>query len=198
MSTAARSLPADAVVAVSSASRAVGELAGLLMALPDRAVWTRRLRHAAAEGDGLDIAVECALGDATLLDAVPLRPSTTLATRLDAVAEAARCAAGAVRAADELHRDHLALAERERLGRYAGPLLTLLAEHGELTIAFAVEQIGGTPTTIGGLLDKLVAMGIIEETTGQKRNRIYRYSPFLDLFTSDDTRPMSLPVEVTQ
>jgi len=43
-----------------------------------------------------------------------------------------------------------------------------------------------------------VAMGIIEETTGQKRNRIYRYSPFLDLFTSDDTRPMSLPVEVTQ
>ena len=31
-----------------------------------------------------------------------------------------------------------------------------------------------------------------------KRNRIYRYSPFLDLFTSEDRPPTSLPEEVTQ
>lgn len=37
----------------------------------------------------------------------------------------------------------------------------------------------------------------IEETTGQKRNRIYRYSPFLDLFTADERASSSMPEEVT-
>ena len=68
----------------------------------------------------------------------------------------------------------------------AVPLLDLLVEHPVVTVKYVVEQVGGTPTTIGALLDKLVAMRIIEEITGHKRNRIYRYSPFLDLFTSED------------
>jgi Fic family protein len=86
----------------------------------------------------------------------------------------------------------------ESLGRYAVPLLDLLVEHPVVTVKYAVEEVGGTPTTIGGLLDKLVAMRIIEETTGHKRNRIYRYSPFLDLFTSENQPSTSLPEEVTQ
>ncbi len=73
----------------------------------------------------------------------------------------------------------------ESLGRYAVPMLDLLVEHPVVTVKYAVDQLGGTPTTIGGLLDKLAAMQIIEEVTGHKRNRIYRYSPFLDLFTSE-------------
>lgn len=189
MSTRARSLRPDAVVAVSAASRAVGELVGLLSGLPDSAVWTRWLRRAALDGDGLDVAVRCASGDVALLDAVPLRPSTTLATRLGAVAEAARWAAGAVRSADGLHRGHLALAERERLGRYAAPLLALLAEHGDLTIPFVVERLGTSPTTAGLLIERLGALGVVEEITGRRRDRVFRYTPLVRCFERKRSAP---------
>jgi hypothetical protein len=80
---------------------------------------------------------------------------------------------------------HLRLAASENLGRYAIPLLELLAEQPLVTVRYVVGRIGSTPTTIGGLLEKAASLGIVEEVTGQKRNRIYRYSSFLDLFTSD-------------
>lgn len=182
MTTPARSLPPDAVVAVSAASRAVGELAGVLSGLPDSAVWTGWLRRVARDGDELDVAVRCALGDSSLLDAVALRPSTTLVDRLGAVAEAARWAAGAVRSADGLHRRHLAIAERERLGRHAAAALALLAEQGEVTIRFVVERLGMSPTTAGLLAERLAALGIAEEVTGRRRNRVFRYTPLLRCF----------------
>jgi Fic family protein len=83
----------------------------------------------------------------------------------------------------DLRDRHLRAVAAESLGRYAVPLLDLLVQHPVVTVKYAVERVGGTPTTIGGLLDKLVALGIVEETTGHKRNRLYRYSPFVDLFT---------------
>ncbi|HWL44019.1 MAG TPA: Fic family protein [Ilumatobacter sp.] len=97
----------------------------------------------------------------------------------------------------DLRDVHLRTVTAENLGRYALPVLDLLVEHPVVTVKYVVEHVGGTPTTIGGLLDKLTSLGVIEETTGQKRNRVYRYSPFLDLFTADDPAPSSLPEEVT-
>ena len=66
-----------------------------------------------------------------------------------------------------------------------------------MTAGYAVEKLGAAPTTIGSLLDKATKLGIVEEITGQKRNRVYRYSPFLDLFTSEDTPGPGAAVEVT-
>jgi hypothetical protein len=48
---------------------------------------------------------------------------------------------------------------------------------------YAVDQLGGTTTMIGELLDKMVAVPIGDETTGHILNRTYRHSPFIDLFT---------------
>lgn len=98
-------------------------------------------------------------------------------------------AADAIRVATavaELRDQHLRLAALENLGRYGLPLLDLLVEQPLVTVKYAVERIGGTPTTVGGLLERLAALGVIKEVTGQKRNRAYRYSPFLDLFTPND------------
>lgn len=83
----------------------------------------------------------------------------------------------------DLRNRHLREVGTENLGRYAVPTLDLLVEHPVVTVQYVVERVGGTPTSIGGLFDKLVAMRIIEEITGHKRNRVYRYSPFMDLFS---------------
>ncbi len=98
----------------------------------------------------------------------------------------------------QLRDRHLRLAASENLGRYGVPLLDLLAEQPLVTVKYAVEHIGGTHTTVGGLLERLAALHVIKEVTGQKRNRVYRYSPFLDLFTNDEPAGLVLPEEVTQ
>lgn len=108
---------------------------------------------------------------------------------LTGVAIAAKDALRVAQSIADLRDRQLRAVAAESLGRYAVPLLDLPAEHPMVTVKYAVEQVGGTPTTIGGLLDKLVALRIIEETTGHKRNGIYRYSPFLDLFTTEDRPP---------
>ena len=84
----------------------------------------------------------------------------------------------------------------EGLGRYSVPLLDLLVEQPLVTVKFANEKLGGTAATIGGLLDRLVGLGVVSEVTGGKRNRVYRYSPFLDLFTPDAVGASPAPARV--
>jgi hypothetical protein len=94
-----------------------------------------------------------------------------------------------VAAAIAVLRDrHLRLVASNNLGRYAVPLLDLLAQQPLVTVRYVVERLGSTPTTAGGLLDKLASLELVHEVTGQKRNRVYRYSPYLDLFTNDEPR----------
>ena len=106
-------------------------------------------------------------------------------------------AARVATAVADLRDRHLRQAAAENFGRYGVPLLDLLAEQPLMTVRFAVERLGASPTTIGGLLDKATKLGIVEEITGQKRNRVYRYSPFLDLFTADEPDVPYLAEEVT-
>lgn len=101
-------------------------------------------------------------------------------------------------AVTELRDRHVRLAASENLGRYGVPLLDLLIEQPLVTVKYAIERIGGTPTTIGGLLDRLAVLGVVEEVTGQKRNRVYRYSPFLDLFTADQPSVLALAEKVAR
>jgi Fic family protein len=50
-----------------------------------------------------------------------------------------------------------------------------------------VEDILGiTFRTANGLLEHLSQINIVEEMTGQKRNRIYRFTPYLDLFNDNE------------
>ena len=67
-------------------------------------------------------------------------------------------------------------------------MLDLLAEQPVVTIKYKSARLGSTPSTVGRLLDGLVTLGIVEEITGRKRDRVYRYSPFLDVLAD---RPVS-------
>ena len=94
----------------------------------------------------------------------------------------------AVRVAAELSsltESHGRMATRRDFGKYGWPMLDLLAEQPVITIKYASARLGATPTTVGRLLDRMVSMRIVDEITGQRRNRVYRYSPFLDILADD-------------
>ena len=76
----------------------------------------------------------------------------------------------------------------QNLGEYAWPLLDLLVEQPIVTTKHVCTRLGATPSTVGRLLDDLAALGIVDEVTGRRRNRVYRYSPFLDIL-ADDPEP---------
>ena len=97
-------------------------------------------------------------------------------------------AGDAVRVAGELSaltEGHRRIATSKNLGMYGWPLLDLLAEQPIMTIKRASTNLGATPTTVGRLLEQMVSIGMVDEVTGQRRNRVYRYSPFLDVLTDD-------------
>lgn len=94
----------------------------------------------------------------------------------------------AVRVAAELSaltNDHRKTAISHNFGKYGWPLLELLAEQPIMTIKYATAKLGATSTTIGGLLDQMASLGIVTEITGRQRNRVYRYSPFLNILADD-------------
>ena len=94
----------------------------------------------------------------------------------------------AVRVATELSaltEEHRRAATTRDLGKYAWPMLDLLAQQPVITIRYASARLSATPTTVGRVLDQMVLRGIAEEVTGRRRDRVYRYSPFLDVLADD-------------
>jgi Fic family protein len=113
---------------------------------------------------------------------------------LDGIRIAADDAADTAIELSTLRDDHLRLVSAEHLGRYAVPLLDLLAEQPQLTIKYATEQLGTTPATTTRLLERMQDLRIVTEITGQRRNRVYGYTAFLDILTvEDDRRPRVAP-----
>ena len=103
----------------------------------------------------------------------------------------ASTASDAVRVAGELSvltAEHRRMASVNNFGKYGWPLLNLLAEQPILTVKYASAKLGATATTVGGLLERMVPLGVVAEITGRRRNRVYRYTPFLDIL-SDETAP---------
>ena len=62
-------------------------------------------------------------------------------------------------------------------------LLELFFSHPIMSYDFAKEKLGLSHPTVNKLIGDLASLGIIEETTGFKRNRNYKFSKYLDLFT---------------
>ena len=100
----------------------------------------------------------------------------------------AATASDAIRVAQELTDladKHRQIVTSHGLGKYGWPLIDLLASQPIMTIKYAASQMSATSTTIGKLLDQLVQLGIVTEITGQRRNRVYRYTPFLHILTNE-------------
>ena len=73
----------------------------------------------------------------------------------------------------------------ERLGRAAGNghrVLEHLYERPILSVNEVRDLLGVTYTAANQLVDRLVEIGVLEEITGQARNRRFRYAAYIGLF----------------
>jgi DNA-binding IclR family transcriptional regulator len=59
---------------------------------------------------------------------------------------------------------------------YAGPIIS---------VQHAASSAGIVFTSANSILQNLVKLGLIEETTGRKRNRRFSYAPYLALFQDE-------------
>jgi Fic family protein len=76
----------------------------------------------------------------------------------------------------ELHRSQFAK------NANALKLIDTLLTHPYIDINFVTATLGCAFVTAGKIVQQLVAAGLLQETTGQSRNRVYRYRPYLELF----------------
>ena len=87
-------------------------------------------------------------------------------------------------------RKILTLRERVRQTATAGlpnstaglALIDYLFEHPMVAVRMAQQHLGCAYATANNLIIHLEKLGLLEETTGWKRNRRYRFKPYLDLF----------------
>ncbi len=98
------------------------------------------------------------------------------------------------REATETARKVLALREDHRsrltegLGRAAGNghrILEHLYQRPILNVSEVVDFLGITYAGANNLVSRLEDLGLLQEITGQRRGRVFRYAPYLDLFGED-------------
>ena len=88
-----------------------------------------------------------------------------------------------------MREEHRALIASD-LGRAAPNALTLLEKLFERPIVNVneVAELTGTAfATANRVVESLEKLGLLIEITGQKRNRVYSYEPYLQLFQDDET-----------
>ena len=95
------------------------------------------------------------------------------------------------RSATDTSRAILDLRERNRdqiaehsASSYGPRLLDQLFQTPVVTIRMVESHLGCSFATAGKAVEALEQLGLLEEITGQKRHRRYRYRPYLDLFHS--------------
>lgn len=107
---------------------------------------------------------------------------------VDAIAETANQAVETAKALNELHSQHRQqVATLGRLSGSATQVLAALFQYPIANIAKLVEATSLTPATVGKVMDTLEnELTIVKEQTGQKRNRLYVYSEYLDILNQHD------------
>lgn len=107
---------------------------------------------------------------------------------LAGVEQTATAAASTARAVVELRAEHVANLQRERLGANALRLLDLLFHQPLVDAAIVRDRLAITSPTANALLARFVKLGLLEEITGMRRNRRYRYRDYVSLFQQPATR----------
>jgi len=76
----------------------------------------------------------------------------------------------------------IALATARGIGKHEAALTDLLFERPIIDIRAAEKMLGTTYATASQAVTNLEKAGYLKETTGMKRNKVYRFSGYLDLF----------------
>ena len=102
---------------------------------------------------------------------------------LRGVLETAEEAARTAREILDLRERHRLLIQQHQLERHGLRLLELLFRHPVVNVRFVEQALGVKFGTVSALLSRFAEIGIVTESTGGRRNRKFRYSPYLALFT---------------
>ncbi len=96
------------------------------------------------------------------------------------VSQAATNTTDAILDLRERHR-HL-VSEEMGSSAYALPLLDFLFEYPYVSARLVEERLGCNNVTAANLIKRFEALDLLHEITGGRRNRLYRYGDYLDLF----------------
>ena len=109
---------------------------------------------------------------------------------LQCVRESAQDGIGAAkRLFDLLGRDRRIVANHEATTIPAVRLFDLLPEHPIVTLPRVIKVLKTTKPTAGKAIEALCRAGILHETTGRQRDRVYAYSSYLKVLTEDTSNP---------
>lgn len=97
----------------------------------------------------------------------------------------------------DLRERHRGLVMEEAGGANGLKLLSALYQRPMVNVNYVAAECNITFPTANRLVARFEELGLLRETTGQKRSRLYRYSPYLDLFNEPDAEPGDGPTEVT-
>ncbi|MCC7369300.1 MAG: Fic family protein [Chloroflexi bacterium] len=99
----------------------------------------------------------------------------------------------------ELRESHRGMLQERGTSPHAHRLLDLLFERPLLNVGFIEQTLAVAYVTANKLVEQFQRLGILEETTGQRRNRRFRYTPYLSLFDERGyARPDSSTLQTTE
>lgn len=101
---------------------------------------------------------------------------------LRGVAETAEEAIDTAQAIVRLREDHHKHLQKRGAGVNDVRLLDLLFQRPLINVALVMNQLEVTHATAGKLVGQLMDAGLLDEITGRKRNRVFRYTPYWRLF----------------
>ncbi len=110
-------------------------------------------------------------------------------------AEEATATAGAIML---LRDDHRRVVQEANLGVHGLRLADLLFESPLVNVNFVKAELDVSFVTANRLIERFTEVGILVEVTGRRRNRLFRYAPYLALFTDDRPAPEPALIESTQ
>lgn len=101
---------------------------------------------------------------------------------LRGVAETAGDATVTARAIIQQREEHRALVQGHGAGINGLRLLDLLVQSPLVNVTFVGERLGISFVTANTLVKQFQNLGLLDEVTGSKRNRRFRYTPYIQLF----------------
>lgn len=104
---------------------------------------------------------------------------------LRGVAETAEEAIVTARAIVRLREEHRARIQEHGHGANEHRLLDFLFQRPLVNIALVAGQLDVTGVTASRIVERLTAIGLLDEISGRDRNRVYRYTPYWRLFQDD-------------
>ncbi len=102
---------------------------------------------------------------------------------LAGVAQTAEEATGTARRIVDLREHHRVLVQERGLGANGSRLADLLFERPFLNVNLVKDSLGVSFVTAGRLIEQFANLGLLSEVTGARRNRLFRYTPYVSLFT---------------